>query len=109
MVLSVTVPLTRRQQLRLYRFRSGQWLVAVLHHPHCMANQVHHGRLAGTHPVGKPVSHLAHWAGVHGSLLAAMIVTALAAGSLLCAARRNRQRRQQSRLSAARLWWMPAT
>jgi hypothetical protein len=27
MVLSVTVPLTKRQQLRLYRFRSGQWLV----------------------------------------------------------------------------------
>jgi hypothetical protein len=50
--------------------------------------------------VGKPVSHLAHWAGVHGSLLAAMIVTTLAAGSLLYAARRNRQRRQQARLSA---------
>jgi hypothetical protein len=59
------------------------------------------GRLAGAHPVGKPVSHLAHWAGVHGSLLAAMIVTALAAGSLLCAAWRNRQRRQQAGLSAA--------
>jgi hypothetical protein len=31
MVLSVTVPLTRRQQLRLYRFRSGQWLVAMFY------------------------------------------------------------------------------
>jgi hypothetical protein len=59
------------------------------------------GRLAGTDPVGKPVNHLAHWAGVHGSLLAAMIVTALAAGSLLYAAWRNRQRRQQAGLSAA--------
>jgi hypothetical protein len=59
------------------------------------------GGLAGTDSVGKPVSHLAHWAGVHGSLLAAMIVTALAAGSLLYAARRNRQRRQQAGLSAA--------
>jgi hypothetical protein len=27
------------------------------------------GGLAGAHPVGKPVNHLAHWAGVHGSLL----------------------------------------
>jgi hypothetical protein len=59
------------------------------------------GRLAGADPVGKPVSHLAHWAGVHGSLLAVMIVTALAAGSLLYAAWRNRQRRQQAGLSAA--------
>lgn len=47
------------------------------------------------------MSHLAHWAGVHGSLLAAMIVTALAVGSLLCAAWRNRQRRRQAGLLAA--------
>jgi hypothetical protein len=58
------------------------------------------GGLAGAHPVGKPVNHLAHWAGVHGSLLAAMIVTTLAAGSLLYAAWRNRQRRRQARRSA---------
>jgi hypothetical protein len=44
--------------------------------------------------VGKPVNHLAHWAGVHGSLLAAMIVTTLAAGSLLCAAWRTRRARR---------------
>jgi hypothetical protein len=44
--------------------------------------------------VGKPVSHLAHWAGVHGSLLAAMIVTTLAAGSLLYAAWRTRRARR---------------
>jgi hypothetical protein len=31
MVLSVTVPLTRRQKLRLYRFRSGRWLVAIFY------------------------------------------------------------------------------
>jgi hypothetical protein len=59
-----------------------------------MAHQAGDGGLAGTHPVGKPVNHLVHWAGVHGSLLAAMIVTTLAAGSLLYAARGRRRARR---------------
>jgi hypothetical protein len=64
------------------------------------------GGLAGAHPVGKPVNHLAHWAGVHGSLLAAMIVTTLAAGSLLYAAWRTAARARPADLR--RPWWMPA-
>jgi hypothetical protein len=43
---------------------------------------------------GKPVNHLVHWAGVHGSLLAAVLVTTLAAGSLLSAARGRRRARR---------------